>query len=144
MWGRRGLVALVFQSEGRGFDSQPWRVFLQQEIYPHCAALNPGEENGYPVGRNSSNARAPVGSTAIAGVIIMIALLLGALSIPWSGYVRIINVVIIIIVVKNWNSSFVLVSELMKNCKCIVCPESRTNITAVLIHQLSFFVMTGI
>ncbi|XP_063961973.1 kinesin-like protein KIF19 [Lytechinus pictus] len=36
-------MTLVFQSEGSGFDSKPWHVLLQKEIYPHCATLDPGQ-----------------------------------------------------------------------------------------------------
>ena len=47
---RTNSLLVYFETEGHGFESQPWRNFLRQEIDPYCAALDPGEVNGCPVG----------------------------------------------------------------------------------------------
>ena len=47
-----------FETEGREFESQPWSNFLQQEFDSYCAALDPGEVNGYLARIYSLNASA--------------------------------------------------------------------------------------
>ena len=61
-----------FETEGHGFESQPWRDFLRQEIIdPQCAAFNTGEVNGYLAGINSLK-RSACNSCSAKAMVIML------------------------------------------------------------------------